>query len=133
MSEPTNVDNQVVIAERGDQRIAIPKRTFLKRSFSSFQVFANQQLDTAGSTLVTRSLRGQEGQEVRIPKQHWAEVQPLIRSVQIQPPPPPSTGICDTVKAIIYAVIFIAVVIFLKVNGFRTHPSPFTLYAIGAD
>ncbi|PBK85618.1 hypothetical protein ARMGADRAFT_547852 [Armillaria gallica] len=118
MSEPTNVDNQVVIAERGDQRIAIPKRTFLKRSFSSFQAYANQQLDTAGSTLVTRSLRGQEGQEVRVPKQHWAEVQPLIHSVQIQPPPPPSTGICDTVKAVIYAMIFMVVVIFGKVIGF---------------
>ncbi|PBK58354.1 hypothetical protein ARMSODRAFT_135513 [Armillaria solidipes] len=114
MSEPTNVDNQVVIAERGDQRIAIPKRTFLKRSFSPSQTNSLILLEV----LVTRSLRGQEGQEVRIPKQHWAEVQPLIRSVQIQPPPPPSTSICDTVKAIIYAVIFIAVVIFLKVNGF---------------
>ncbi|KAK0216352.1 hypothetical protein IW262DRAFT_1464885 [Armillaria fumosa] len=116
MSEPTNKDNGVVIAERGDQRLAMPKSTFLKRSFSSFQANANQQLDTAGSTFVTWSLRGQEGQEVRIPKQHWAEVQPLLRSVKIQPPPPPSTGISDTVKITIYAMIFLVVVIFLKAN-----------------
>ncbi|KAK0189374.1 hypothetical protein F5146DRAFT_1138767 [Armillaria mellea] len=117
MSEPTNEDNEVIIAERGDQRLAIPKRTFLKRSFSSFQAYANEQLDTAGSTLVTRSLRGQEGREIRIPRQHWAEVQPLIRSVQIQPPPPPpSTGLSDTAKNIIYAVTFMVVVIFLKAN-----------------
>ncbi|KAK0476972.1 hypothetical protein IW261DRAFT_1421191 [Armillaria novae-zelandiae] len=119
MSEPTNKDNEVVIAERGDQRFAIPKHISLERSFSSCEAFANQQLDTAGSTFVTSSLRGHEGREVRIPKQHWAEVQPLIRSVKIQPPPPPSTVISDIVKTIIWAVVSMAVVIFLKVNVSR--------------
>lgn len=116
MSEPTNEDNGVVIAERGGQRLAMPKRTFLQRSFSSFQANANQHLDNAGSTFVTRSLRGQEGQEVLIPKQHWAELQPLVRSVKIQPPPPPSTGFSDTLKITIYAVIVLVVVMFLKAN-----------------
>ncbi|KAK0445613.1 uncharacterized protein EV420DRAFT_920715 [Desarmillaria tabescens] len=118
MSEPTNVDNKVVIAERGDQRIAIPKTAFVKRSYSSFQAYANQQLDTVG-TLVTRSLIGYEGQDMHVPKRDWTEVQPLIHSVQIQSPPPPNTGTWDAVlKAMTYVVMIMAAMIFGKFIGF---------------
>ncbi|KAG7441228.1 uncharacterized protein BT62DRAFT_1046248 [Guyanagaster necrorhizus] len=108
MSDPTKVDNEVVIAERGDQRLAIPRLAFLQRSFSSFQAYANQQLDTAGGTFVTQSLKGQEGREVLIPKQHWAAVKPQIRSVKIQRPPTPGMGFCD--------ILFLAMVSSLKAN-----------------
>ncbi|KAG7441273.1 uncharacterized protein BT62DRAFT_997300 [Guyanagaster necrorhizus] len=85
----------------------------------SFQAYANQQLDMAGGTFVMQSLKGQEGRELLIPKQHWAAVKPQIRSVKIQRPPTPGMGFCDILfLAMVCAGIFMAgVIIGIQLRG----------------